>query len=190
MGDFEIEPTMNITKKQVANRVSIVALLMSTLAFFAPVASSGYASGIDYFIIISAFFWALTISPHYFVFQFFNPITLMMMVPFLLFRIASVYQISRYYQGKTTKGRARIGAFIGDAPFLIVYMFIFITVGFYGGIGLNFPLPIMMIVGLLLLWKFPVHEATVPWEEEGEPTYWWENVSEDEPEPAADNQPW
>ena len=190
MGDFEKEPTTASTEKQATNRVSIIALLMAGLAFLAPVASAGYAYGFDYSINISAILWSFTISPYYFGFQFLNPFTLMSMVPFLLFRIASVYQISRYYQGKTTKGRARIAAFIGDAPFLIVYIFVFIVMGFYGGVGLNFPLPIMMIVGLLLLWRFPVADVTVPWEGADEPKSWWEESPEDKTDSTSDNTPW
>ena len=163
---------------------------MTVLAFFAPVASAGYASGLGYSVNISAVLWSFTIDPYYFGFQFFNPVNLFMMVPFLLFRVASVYQLTRYYQGKTTKGRARIAAFIGDAPFLVVYIFVFIVVGFYGGVGLNLPLPIMMIVGLLLLWRFPVADVTVPWEGTEEPKSWWEEKPEETTEPPADDQPW
>jgi hypothetical protein len=99
--------------------------------------------------------------------------------------------IIRYYQGKTTKGRARIGAFIADAPFLIVYLIYFFTSGIIVGIGLNLPLPIMTIVVLLLIWKYPVYEPTVPWEGSDDFRPWWEDKpEEEEAKPSAEDQPW
>ena len=190
MGDFEKQPAAIDTEKKAANRVPIIALLMTVLAFLAPVASAGYASGYGYDITISSVLWAIYMDGYSIRFYFHPPVNLMTMIPFLMFRVASVYQITRYYQGKTTKGRGRLAAFIGDAPFLIVYAFVFIVMGFYGGVGLNLPLPIMMIVGLLLLWKLPAYEATVPWEGASESKSWWEEKSEDKTEPPTDNQPW
>jgi hypothetical protein len=190
MGDFEKEPTMTSTKKQATNRVSIIALLMIGLAFLAPVASAGYGYGFDYFVNISAILWSFTISPYYSGFQFLDPFNLMIMIPFLLFRVGSTYQLTRYYQGKTSKGRARLAAVLSDGPILFMYILYLIAGGFYGGLGLNYPLPIMMIVGLLLLWRSPVREPTVPWEDSEEPKSWWEEKPEETTEPPADDQPW
>jgi hypothetical protein len=115
---------------------------------------------------------------------------MMMTAPFLLFRIASVYQIVRYYQGKTTKGRARIGAFIADAPILIVFVFYLFLGGMVVGTVLNLPLPIMMIVGLLLIWRYPLYEPTVPWEGSDDFKPWWDEKPDEEAEPTAEDQPW
>lgn len=190
MGDFEKEPTITSTEKQGTNRVSIIALLMTGLTFLAPVALAGYSYGWDYSVNISAILWSFAISPYYSSFQFLNPFNLMMMIPFLLFRVGSTYQLTRYYQGKTTKRRARLAAVLSDGPILFVYIIFLITAGIYGGLGLNYPLPIMMIVGLLLLWRFPVREPTVPWEGSEEPKSWWEEKPEETTEPPAEDQPW
>ncbi len=166
---------------------------MTLVVFLAPIATAGYiAYGSSFYLTITALLWSVYITNTgiSFQFPFLFVYNLLTMFPILLFRIALVYQITRYYQGKTTRGRTAVVAFLSESPLLVFYFLFLITAMMYGGVGLNFPLPILMILGLLLLWKFPVHEATVPWEEEDEPTYWWENVSEDEPEPAADNQPW
>jgi len=48
----------------------------------------------------------------------------------------------------------------------------------------------MMIIGLLLLWRFPVDEPTVPWEDTEEPKSWWEETTEETTEPADNDQPW
>jgi hypothetical protein len=192
MGAFERQTDLRNNNTIGSNRTQIVAVLMALIALFAPVATSGYSYGYSFYLMIIAMTWSIYIDGlNPIGFDFLPPYALLGMIPFLLFRAGSLYQITRYYQGKTTKGRARIAAFIGDAPFLIVYSFLIISGGFYGGIGLNFPLPIMMVVGLILLWRFPVHEATVPWEGMSDPVPWWEKEKpEERTETSADNQPW
>jgi hypothetical protein len=190
MGEFEKEPNPNGPDGPPTISVSIISLLMTFLAFFAPVGSAGYSYGNSYFVNISAILWSVYLDEWGFRFSFINPFTAMMMVPFVLFRVGSVFQLSRYFQGKTTKGRARIGAILADAPFLFVYGIWLFTMGITSGIGLNLPLPIMMIVGFLLLWKFPAFEPTVPWEGSDEFKPWWEEDTEEKAESTAENQPW
>jgi drug/metabolite transporter superfamily protein YnfA len=192
MGAFERKTDLRNNNTIDSNRTQIVAGLMALIALFAPVATSGYNYGYSFYLMITAMTWSISIDGlNPIRFDFIPPYALLGMIPFLLFRAGSLYQIIRYYQGKTTKGWARIAAFISDAPFLIVYSFLIIFGGFYGGIQLNFPLPIMMVVGLILLWRFPVHEATVPWEGMSDPVPWWvEEKPEERTETSADNQPW
>jgi hypothetical protein len=148
---------------------------MTLVALFAPVASSGYSYGYSFYLAITSMTWTIRIDSGYIVgIEFLPSYAILGMIPFLLFRAASVYLITRYYQEKTTKGRAKLAAFLGDAPFLVLYSIMMIAGGVYGGFGLNYPLPTMMIVGLLLLWRFPVSEPTVPWEGVSDPTPWWE----------------
>jgi len=188
MGDFEKEPTLIGKDRTATNQVPIITILMTAIALLAPVAIASYGYGFN--VNISAILWSIYMDGYSTRFLFLDPFTLMMMIPFLMFRVASVYQITRYYQGKTTKGRARIAAVLGDAPFLFVYTMWLITMGIYGGLGLNLPSPIMMIVGLLLLWRLPMEDVTVPWESQEEPKSWWEEEQEEKIEPPADNQPW
>ena len=191
MGAFERQTDLGDNNVIDSNRVPIVAGLMALLALFAPVATSGSSYGYSFYLMITAMTWSVYIdgvSPIRF--EFLPSYALLGMIPFLMFRAGSMYLITRYYQGKTTKGRARIAAFIGDAPFIIVYSFLITFGGFSGGIGLNFPLPIMMFVGLLLLWRFPVPDVVVPWEGADEPTPWWEEKPQEKTEPPADDPPW
>ena len=190
MGAFERQIEISNNSAIDSKQVQIVAVLMTILAFFAPVITSGYSYGYSFYLMITSMTWAVYIDGVTPIrFEFLPSYALLGMIPFLMFRVGSVYLITRYYQGKTTKGRARIAAFIGDAPFIIVYSFLMIFAGL--GIGLNFPLPIMMFVGLLLLWRFPAYEATVPWEGMRDPVPWWEEEKQEEKtETSADNQPW
>jgi len=190
MGDFEKVPELGNTGKADVNRAPPVAVLMVLIAFLAPVAISGYNYGYSFFVNISAILWSVYWDGYNISFQFLNMFVVMSLIPFLMFRLAFVYQITRYYQGKTTRGRTTIAAVLSEAPLLVIYAIFMITSGIYGGLGLNFPSPIMMIVGFLLLWRFPLPQVTVPWEGIDEPTPWWEESPEEKTDSTADNQPW
>ena len=187
MGDFGKKPELGHTEKADSNRAQIIAILMTLIAFRAPFAMTVSSYGYSFYLNITAMIWSMVMDEYGFSFQFLNIYSLMAMIPFLMFRVAFVYQITRYYQGKTTRGRTTIAAVLSEAPILAIYVLIIITSAIYSGWGLNFPLPIMMIVGLLLLWRFPVPEATVPWECADEPTPWWEESPEDKTESNSEN---
>ena len=192
MGDLERETELGDTGKADSNRVPIIAILMTLIAFLAPFAMAGYSYGYSFYLNITAVLWTLNMTEFGFSFQFIT-YSLLTMIPFYMFRFAFVYQITRYYQGKTTRGRTSVVAILSDAPILALYVLFIITStiyggsAIYGGIGLDFPLPIMMIVGLLLLWRSPVLEAKVPWEGADEPTPWWDENPEDKIESTAEN---
>ncbi len=133
---------------------------------------------------IVALLYSIHISDYGVGVSFFDIYSAMTVFPLLIFRIAFAYQMTRYYQGKTTKGRATAGAILSDAPILATWL---VSVGIYGSWGLNFPLPIMMLVGLLLLWRFPASEATVPWEGAVEPIPWWEAQAKGEAKSTVDS---
>ena len=190
MGAFERQSELEQTSKASSNRVQIVAILMTLIAFLAPVVVAGYSYGYSFYLNITAMLWSIFIDEYGFHFQFINVYSSIAMIPFLLFRVAFVYQITRYYQGKTTRGRTVVAAVLSEAPFLALYVVYLFTFAIYGGLGLNFPLPIMMVVGLLLLWRSPVQEVTVPWEGIDEPTPWWEEQQQEETKSPADDQPW
>lgn len=189
MGDVVKEAELAHIVETDSKRASIIAILMALIAFLAPAAVAGYDFGYDSFLSITSILWVIYMDGYNVRFEFINPFYLMGMIPFLMFRVAFVYQITRYYRGKTTRGRTAAGAVISEAPFFAMYALWIITVGIYGAFGYNFPLPIMMIVGLLLLWRFPVSEVTVPWKGANDQRAWWEENTEDKTEPATDNQP-
>lgn len=190
MGDFKRQTELGNKNTTSSNRVQITAVLMTLIAFLAPVVTAGYSYGYSFYLNITAMLWSIYIDEYSFNFQFINVYSSLAMIPFLLFRVAFVYQIVRYYQGKTTRGRTVVAAVLSEAPFLALYVLYLFTFAFYGGLGLNFPTPIMMIVGLLLLWRSPVPDVVVPWEGADEPTPWWEEKPQEKTEPPADDQPW
>ena len=191
MGDFKKESGLEQTEKADSNRVYIIAILMILIALFAPFFVTGYSSGYSVSLNITAMLWSIFIDEHGTHFQLISVYSSLAMLPFLFFRAAFVVQIIRYYQGKTTRGRTAIVAVLSEAPIIAIYIIGLIVYSMiYGGLGFSFPLPIMMMVGLLLLWRFPVPDVTVPWKGADEPTPWWEEKPQEKTEPPIDDEPW
>ncbi len=159
---------------------------MTLIALFAPAAMAGERYVNSFYLYITAMTWQVHADPYGSTIQILEPYLLLTMSPFLLFRVGFLYQISKYYRGKTTRGKTAIAAVLSEAPFFVFFLVWAITNAIYSGIGLNSPIPIMMVVGLLLLWKFPMPTVKVPWEGTNEPTPWWEEESEDNTGPVAD----
>ena len=189
MGDFESNSEIKHTTNDDKYRLQIIIILMALIAFLAPFAVNGYSAGYSFYLNITAMLWSFSIGEYSYGFQFITIYASLAMIPFLMFRLAFVWQIARYYQGKTTRRRTAFMATLSEAPILAIYVLMFFTFTIYGGWGLNFPLPLMMIVGLIILWRFPVSEATVPWEGVSEPIPWWEEQSIDKPGSSSDDQP-
>ena len=186
-----LEKTGNLA----SNRAPIIGVLMALIALFAPIAIAAYSYGSTYDINILSMLWQLSVNAYeinfYFISSYLFVISLFSMLPFLLLRVGFAVQMTRYYQGKTTKGKTAAAAVISELPFILLFTISMIMMSIYGGFGLSFPLPLLMIIGLLVLWRFPLPEATVPWEGTDEPTPWWEDETEEKDEPPPDDdQPW
>ncbi|KXH77341.1 MAG: hypothetical protein AM326_05240 [Candidatus Thorarchaeota archaeon SMTZ-45] len=190
MGDFKKELDVRPPNGTSSYRVQTIAVLMTLIALFAPIAVAGQYYGLSFYINITAMLWTIFMNEYGVTIQFFDLFVLLYLVPFHFFRIAFVFQIVRYYQEKTTRRRTAVAALLSEAPFLAFYILWLITFGALIGLGFNFPTPIMMIIGLLLLWRFPVSEVTVPWEGVSEPTPWWEEELKARTEPVSNDQPW
>jgi len=158
--------------------------MLTSIAFLTPVNTYGGSYGYSFRLFIVSLLYTIHLSDYGIGISFSDIYSVMAVFPLLIFRIAFIYQIMRYYQGKTTKGRTTAGAILSDAPVLFTWL---VSVGIYGSWGLNFPLPIMMFVGLLLLWRFPASEATVPWEGAIEPIPWWEEQAKGEAKSTVDS---
>ena len=191
MGISESETELGQKEKAESKRVLVVSILMVLIAFFAPFATSGYDYGSSFYLNIAAILWSLSYDGYYFGFHFVGIPYSINMIPYLMFRVAFVYQIARYYQGLTTRSRTAIVAVLSEAPILFMYtVWVFGTALYGGGAwGLNFPLPIMTTVGLLILWRFPVPEMKDPWSDADKSVSWWEKQTSDKNEFPSDNQP-
>ncbi len=186
MGDFKESQELGSVDETYRKRSQLIIILMILIAFFAPAAMAGEHYFSSFYLNITAMTWQVNVSQFGLTIQFLEPYMLLTMSPFLLFRAGFVYQISKYYRGKTTRGRTAIAAVLSEAPFFVLFFFWAISTALYSGFGLNSPLPIMMVVGLLILWRFPMPTVKVPWEGAEEPTPWWEEESKEDTKPAVD----
>jgi len=169
----------------------LVDVLMIALAVLAPFAVMSYSS-FSYNFIIQSLFWMIHLDSSGFYLQIIPPYAVFTMFPFLLIRLTLPYQMFRYYHGRTTRTRTAAVAILSELTFIAVFILQFVFSLISGGMifGISLPFPIMMIVGVLLLWRKPIPEVTVPWEGADEPTPWWEEKPQEKTELPADDQPW
>ncbi|MFW9925367.1 MAG: hypothetical protein ACFFDM_01230, partial [Candidatus Thorarchaeota archaeon] len=113
------------------------------------------------------------------------------MFPFLLLRLALPYQLNKYYQNRTTRPRTAFAAVLADLPYIVVFLPLIIISIISGGMFYpSWPTPIMMIFGLLVLWRRPMPKAKVPWGEVESTKYWWEEEQSDTPSSNKSKTPW
>ena len=169
----------------------LVDVLMLVLAVLAPFAVMSYSS-YSYSFIIQSLFWMIRLDSSGFYFETIPPGAVFTMFPFLLIRLALPYQMYRYYHGRTTRTRTAAVAILSELPFIAIIILQFVFSLIFGGMMfvISLPFPIMMIVGVLILWRKPISEVIVPWEGVDKPTPWWEDRPEEEKESPTDNQPW
>jgi hypothetical protein len=80
-------------------------------------------------------------------------------------RVLFVWQIYRAYNNKTSRAAALYMGVFSEILMVIINLPIYIFSIGSGLIGgLYIPLPLLLLVGGLLLWKFPPFVPTTPWE--------------------------
>jgi hypothetical protein len=184
MGDFEQGNAVESTNHSPKSRSKAVILLIFGL--FAPIMMMMNTWGMFTEINIQSMFWMYSQSsymPSFFGFSLIPLYAMTSMFPFLLLRMVPVFQIYRYYNGKTTRKRALIASFIGDGVILL-FTTPTIILSFMSGMFYFYmiPLPFQMIAGFVMLWRCPLPEPTTPWEHITEQKSWWEK----KPEPPSD----
>jgi len=189
MGNFKEDTIASKSSIHDTSRMpKLVGVLMLVLAVLAPFAVLGYSN----FFNIQSLFWMLTLNQYGIHLDIIPPGAIFLMLPFLLIRLTLPYQMVRYYHGKTTRTRTAVVAILSESPFLAVFVlqltFSLIISGMMFGISL--PAPITMIVGLLLLWRKPIPEVTVPWDGTEKTRQWWDEASKVEQEPSKSEGPW
>ena len=77
------------------------------------------------------------------------------------FRLVFIYQLIRFYEGKTTTGSLFLAGIIGETP-AILYVSYSMMIGFVGHI---IPLPLHLLVAWVFLRARPPPEISTPWVE-------------------------
>lgn len=78
-----------------------------------------------------------------------------------VFRLVFIYQLIRFYEGKTTAGPLFLAGMIGETP-AILHITYTMMMGFVGHI---FPLPLHLLVAWVFLIARPPPEISTPWVE-------------------------
>lgn len=169
----------------------LLVILSIIMAFIAPIAFWYYADGGFSFSVI-AILWQLYVSNYGIDFYLVSPsMSMLPMFPFLLLRLALPYQLNKYYQNRTTRPRTALAAVLADLPYIVVFLPLIIISIISGGMFYpSWPTPIMMIFGLLVLWRRPMPKAKVPWGEVESTKYWWEEEQSDTPSSNKSKTPW
>jgi hypothetical protein len=190
MGDFD---RANVPESRIPEghekslQIAVVVLLLGVLAPF--MMSVFYFRWGNEFVIMSMFWMynqsTALIEPYGF--SLIPLYALFSMLPFMLLRILPVYQIYRYYNGKTTRRRAFIASSAGDGVFLYTGLIPLIFSILFSSSSFTVPLPFQTIVAVLILWRFPIPEPTTPWEPIEKPKSWWEKALEAQQEKFPDD---
>ena len=139
--------------------VGVIAVLMP---FIIQINETGPITDIT----IAAAAWMYQRSSYHTGFRLFRPDEWLFSVPFTLPRLIFSYQVMRYYKGKSSRVNTAIVGFFCETPVLLftasVYIISFMSSPLF--IPLLIPLPVLLVIGLLLMWRRPMIQPTTPWD--------------------------
>ncbi len=91
-----------------------------------------------------------------------NPVSGILVFPLIVLRLLFVFQLYRVYGGQTSRRAAYTVGILGEL-FLVIINVLRSSPTFTTG-NLYIPIPILLVVGYLLLWRFPPYVPSTPWE--------------------------
>jgi len=102
-------------------------------------------------------------------------------LPFMFLRFVFVYQIFKYYLGKTSRKRVVIAGILAELQFALISLAI-IPIGLSSpsiAAILSIPIPILVIVGLMMVRYIPRSQGISEWTELDVDKDWWDKEKED-----------
>ena len=114
-------------------------------------------------------------------------------LPFTFLRPVFIYMFYRLYRGKSTRKRVLVVGIISEVFVEAIFYFTMIMQLLlypYGWFPLNivFPIPILLVIGLVYMKLVPPPEVT-SWVDESEPSHWWTEKEKDKPEERLEEKP-
>jgi len=174
------------TKQRLSS--GLVGGIMGIIAVLSPIALSydSYGWGGMNSMII-AMMWQLHFNSWGLIF---DPTGLIASLPLTFLSIVFVVMMMRLYQGKSTKKRTLLVGFASvlqlEAVFYGTMIFDWMLYPSFNPFSIIiFPIPILLIMGLLIIHFYPPAEGTM-WIEEEKTSSWWEKSVED---PAKITEP-
>jgi hypothetical protein len=166
-------------KGEVPVDLRVVAIIIGALALFAPYMLVLQLDPGTF--ILDAMTWRYTRSDSYWWFTFMVDYMIMGTFPFTVWRLALVYQMNRYYQGRSTRRTTFLLAVLAEMIMvtadLVIYYLIF--PGYWGPL-LTIPTPLMLVGASVFLWLTPYPVPKTPFDDQTEPEKWWEDGTESE----------
>jgi hypothetical protein len=146
----------------------LVTIAMAFIAVFVPFLISITPMSDAIYMMASA--WMLDINRGQVRSVYFGPTEWAAMSPLTFIRLIFVFQISRYYGGKSTRKRTVIVGILTELPLWVSFLLLVLP---SWGIWITFsmPLPFLLVAGVMLVWRYPRLEVENHWEEQGEA--WW-----------------
>ena len=109
-------------------------------------------------MIINMNFWDIVI----------DPLVILSGISLTFMRLVFVYQMHRYLQGRTTQKRTIIVGILSELQIVIMILPVFAILSLLGTFELVsgfwfFPIPVLLLVGLVIIRVVPVTEVESPW---------------------------
>ncbi len=164
---------------EVAVDLRVVVFIIGALALFAPymlVLQLDQGT-----VVIDAMTWKFTRSDSYWWFDFMVDYLMVVTFPFTVWRLALVYQMIRYYRGRSTRRTTFLLAVVAEMVEVtvdLVYTHVLFT-GYWGPL-LTIPTPLMLVGASVFLWLTPYPVPKTPFDDQPEPDKWWEKNTQQE----------
>ncbi|MFQ5832516.1 MAG: hypothetical protein ACE5H4_07430 [Candidatus Thorarchaeota archaeon] len=157
----------------------VVAFIIGALALFAP-----------YALLIETFEWSTTIVSMTWtsiqgynmrLFYFHNPFMLIGEFPAAVWRVVFVYQMVRYYLGRSTRRMTILAGILAEMPMLAyMYWWTLYAASIGQGPYLTIPTPLMVVAALAFLWMIPYPVPKTPFDDQAVLDKWWEQETDSE----------
>jgi hypothetical protein len=109
-----------------------------------------------------------------------NPLLFIGNLPVTFLRLVFVYQVYRFYQGRTTRKRTLLVGVVSELQMAIVSI-LGVIIPVFSLISRFFiPIPILFLVALVIIKVAPPSEVSTPWKHSEDTESWWAQSSNDE----------
>ena len=110
--------------------------------------------------------WKLQISSYNSSFRLLPLGDVLISLPFSLPRLVFAYQMARYYNGKTSRSKTLIVGVLSEMWLLFIIALLTMIAAATSMIILDttIPLPFLLVMGVILLWRRPMTQPTTPWD--------------------------
>jgi len=150
----------------------VVCVIVGALALFAPFFVSIETTRGQ--VTFGTMMWAYASPGPGGGFHVFDPMEWIIWFPLVVWRVVFVYQMIRYYRGRSTRNRTVLAGILSETPPVAFYFWGTYIMSMGMGSYLTFPTPLMLIGALVFLWLTPYPVPKAPFDDQGEPDKWWE----------------